>query len=621
MIKFDSPIKKYDYSNEEFKKLEGYLSVEDSRVTLARFLYNNLGITVELLFGIKLFPFQEVILRGWFEHGFIMNVWGRGVSKSFLAAIFCALYPVFFPNTKIVIASNSFRSTRRIINQIETFINAKGADLLKQCYSANPKGKIEFSRRADEMLMKINGGFIMALPLNEKVRGVRADILIIDEALQVPEPIYVNILMPFLTAKNNIQEQLEIQEYEDMLVKSKVIKDEDRTVLETDKKIIALTSASYDFEFVCRWYKEWVDKVITPEINSKRSYLVSRLSYKAVPEELIDKEIVKEAESGAENTAGFQREYMALFASSSDSYFNIKKLHENTFANGETPCVQLKGNKDSKYIVAADPSFSNAATSDFFAITVYLLNEDEKTITQVHSYAKAGGKLKDHIDYFLYIMLHFNVVFVIADLSGDGDGFNFIQVCNESSAFMERNLKLSFVEGDFNEQEYSEEIKKFRHSYNLQERKICYRQKYASGWIRMANESLQAQINKNKVKFASKLTGHEQQMDKSLKDKYPIIFENDGAQESGILDFIADQDDLIEQTKTQLALIEPKSTSMGVMQFDLPQHLKRDKSVNRARRDLYSCMVMANWGAKCYFDMRFFVDDKPKYEMFTPRLI
>ena len=54
-----------------------------------------------------------------------------------------------------------------------------------------------------------------------------------------------------------------------------------------------------------------------------------------------------------------------------------------------------------------------------------------------------------------------------------------------------------------------------------------------------------------------------------------------------ILDFIEDQDILIYQTKKQCALIEVKSTSKGTQSFELPQHLKRNMSANRARKDNY----------------------------------
>ncbi len=618
MIIFDTHSQNKIYSNDKFKQLDGFLSLEDAKISLAEFLYNNLGFTVELLFNLKIYPFQEIILRSWFDHNFCLNVWGRGSSKSWLCAVFCCLYPIFFPRTRIVLASNAFRSTRRLIQQIERFINAKGADLLRECYYEK-RGKLEFVRRADEMTLDISEGQIIAIPLNEKIRGTRGDILIVDEFLMVPEDIYKSVLMPFLTARNDIQEQLEAQELRDTMIIDKDLSSEDIALAASTKKIIGLTSASYDFEFIYRLYMNWVEKAKKPNIG-KSSYFISRISYQALPETLIDKEIVEEAKSGGENTASFQREFMAIFSSSSDGYFNIRKLHEFTVKDGDLPCVQLKGNPSSKYILAIDPSFSDSKTSDFFAMGVYLLNPDHRSITQVHTYAKTGGdaNLKDHIEYLYYLVSCFNIVMIIGDFGGGN--FNFIKACNESNYFVERNLKLDFFEGNFDEEDYMGQLKIARNSYNLNGKKICYTQHYQrTNWIRQANEHLKTQIEAGKVYFASRLTSHEQMFKKATESELPIIFKDNVDFERGILDYIASQDDLIEQTKRQLALIEVKVTSQGTMQFDLPQHLKQSKSPGRARRDLYSTLVMGCWAAKAYFDMTM-LEDEPAYNTFEPFL-
>ena len=91
------------------------------------------------MFNLKLFGFQELILKNLFESNFSMHVWARGGSKSYLTAIFVLLYPIFYPGTRIVISSNTFRSSRRILETCERLINAKGAELLKQCYPQEVK--------------------------------------------------------------------------------------------------------------------------------------------------------------------------------------------------------------------------------------------------------------------------------------------------------------------------------------------------------------------------------------------------------------------------------------------------------------------------------------------------
>ena len=89
--------------------------------------------------------------------------------------------------------------------------------------------------------------------------------------------------------------------------------------------------------------------------------------------------------------------------------------------------------------------------------------------------------------------------------------------------------------------------------------------------------------------------------------------------EKTILDFIETQDSLIHQTKKQCALIEVKSTAKGTQTFDLPLHLKKSESINRARRDNYTTLMLGNWAIKCYYDMM----NAPAEEAgtFTPRML
>lgn len=621
MITFDRVPKKEIISNEKFKKLKGYLAEEEAKATFGEFLYNNLGFTCQLLLGIEIFPFQEIILRGWFDHHSNCMVASRGSSKSWLAAIFCILYPIFYPNTKIVLASNTFRSTRRILKQIELFLNGKGAILAKQCFMDNPKGKVEFAKRADEMIIEINGGTIVALPLNDKIRGTRADIIICDEFLQIPEDIYKSVLVPFLGAKNNIQENLALEKEENALIEAGIINEESRTSNLSKKKILILSSASFDFAFMYKLYMEWINNIEKPtERTNKWSYFVARLSYLALPPQLVEKDIAEEIKAGGEGTSAFLREWMAQFSSSSDGYFNLKKLQECTIKPGELPCVQLKGNKDSRYLCQIDPSFSDSKSSDFFAMAVYLINSDNRTITLCHSYGRAGTDLKTHIEYLYYLLVSFNIVFLTADLGGNNT--NFIETCNESQIFKSANINLKFVQGDFDAEDYSHQCSLARQSYNLAERRICYRQKFTSSWIALANEHLQTQISVGKIWFASNLEAHEEMFQKTIDSDPPFIIAKQSASDgNALIDYIAEQDDFIEQTKRQVALIEPSVTSTGTLQFQLPRHIRNSKRADRSRRDNYTCLLMAAWSSKVYWDFMYKTEDVPEIEWMTPQFL
>ena len=534
--------------NQELLKMKGYLNTKESKVSLAKFLRYNLGFTTELISGIKLAPYQEVTLKGLFNRNFSMCVWGRGCGKSFIAAVYCYLQCIFEPNTKIIIAGPTFRTARFIFENLEKIVDSKGAELVKQAFGAK-------SKRNDQFKWEINGGTITAIPLSgEKIRGFRANVLLLDEFLLLPEDIVKTVLMPFLVAPQDIAERIKIRETEDELIKAGKMKEEERIVFENKSKMIALSSASYTFENLYKTYKEWIDKIYLKESNPESSYFISQLGYEALPKEMIDLTIIDEAQNGGQSHSSFQREYCAQFTDGSDSYFSAKKMYACTISDGQEPTTLIKGASGKKYILAIDPSFSNSPTSDFFAMAVLELDEENETTTLVHNYAVAGGNLKDHINYLYYLLTYFDFEMICIDNAG----YQFIDGANESKEFRKNKINLKFLDFDSNKEDtdYQLEIKKLKNNINKEDGKICFKQVFTSDFLRRSNESLQSSIDHKKIWFASRMTASESAFQKASNVFVPLKLIN----ENSILDFIEWQDDLVYQVKKQCALVEVKST-------------------------------------------------------------
>ena len=66
-------------------------------------------------------------------------------------------------------------------------------------------------------------------------------------------------------------------------------------------------------------------------------------------------------------------------------------------------------------------------------------------------------------------------------------------------------------------------------------------------------------------------------------------------------------------------MIEVATSPIGKLTFDLPQMLKRDRSVKRARKDNYTCLLLGVEGAKAYFDIMRQAPAEKK-TMFIPRM-
>jgi len=604
--------KDYPDINTELMNLKGILNDKDAKISLAKFLRANLGFTTELISGIKLAPYQEIHLKGLLNRNFSMCVFGRGCGKSFIASVFCFLQCVFEPNTKILIAGPTFRTARFIFNNLEKIVNSKGAELLQQAFGSK-------SKRNDQYEWSINGGSIVAIPLSgEKIRGFRANVLVLDEFLLLSEDIVKTVLMPFLVAPQNMKERMEIREMEDTLIREGAMKEEDRMVFENNSKMIALSSASYTFENLYKTYNEWIEKIYSKE-NTEASYFVSQLSYEALPLEMIDKTIIEEAQNGGSSHSSFLREYCARFIDGSDSYFSAKKMEDCTIPNGQAPHTLMKGTSGKKYILGIDPNMSDSPNADYFAMAVMEIDEETKTGTLVHTYAGLGN-LKNHVNYFYYLMTNFNIVFMILDNAGADI---FLSACNQSELFKSNNLVINTFEfnSDLEGVDYEQEVRKVRNSYNLESKKIAFNQVFTSNFIRKANEHLQASIDYKKIWFASKTCANDNFFETVFGQSIPLeLMKTEEKKDWSTLDFIENQDDFIYQTKKQCTLVEHSSTARGTQSFDLPQHLKRSSSSNKARKDNYSALLLGNWGLKCYYDIM----NAPKEDIsqtFTPIMI
>lgn len=596
----------YPNRNEEFAKLKGELSDREAQISLIQFLRYNIGFTTNLISGVNPAFYQEILLKACMNRNFSMIVGARGCAKSTLAAWLSFLIPIFEPNTNIIICAPTFRGSRHIFSNLEKITKSPEAKLLRQCFTSDP------SKRNDEFNWILNGGIIRSVPLsNDKLRGFRASVLILDEFLMLSENTVKTILQPFLVAPKNIKERIEITERENDLIKQGLMNESQRTVFESNTKMIALTSASYTFEYAYQVYSEWANKIYQNEPVKNAKYFVCNISYEALPEYMVEKSIIEEAKKSEDLHPAFKREYMAQFVDGSDSYFSAKKMHQLTIPDGQNPTVLLRGNPDKKYILSIDPNHSQSTGADHFAMCVLELNEEDETAVIVHNYAVAGVELKEHIKYFYYLLNAFNINMICVD-NADGQ---FIQSANESSLFVENKLKINLIDydGSENPDKWLEMLQNCKNQYNLENKKICFKHIFNQESIRRINEQLQTWINNNRIYFGSKLTQSDS-YDSILSSSIPYPFSEKENKDQFVINLISTQDDMIPLLKKECALIEVRSNPSGGQVFDLPNSLKRNTGANRARKDSYTALMLGVEGAQAFFNI---MKQKPKPKQAT----
>lgn len=610
--------------NVELSKLQGTLDDGVARITLGQFMRRNLGFTVEALSGVQLAPYQIITIKGMLNRNYSLCVFGRGCGKTFTAAIYCILQCLFEPGTNILIAGPTFRTARFIFNHIEKTVDDPNAKLLFQAFNSKP------AHRNDEWRWKINGGSIVAIPLNgEKIRGFRANILVIDEFLLMGEEMVEKVLIPYLVAPQDIKWRQKVRAKEDELIRKGVMTEGERMKFSNNAKMIALSSASYTCEYLYKKYEEYIEQIYSPDMPKGRAtYFISQLAWNAIPDHMIDKNVIEMAQSNQANNPIFLREYCAQFTDGSQSYFSMKKMLECSVPDGQEPTVLLKGKKNKKYILAIDPNFSSSPTADHFAMCVVELDEDRDKMrgTVVHQYARAGKDLKDHIRYFYYLLKNFNIEFICIDHAG----YQFIDAANENELFKKDKIEIKFfnITAEKEGLDYDEELKIARRQFNKEHQCIAFAQYFTSEFIRRGNEHLQGCFDYKKIWFGAPIKGANEDVFNaavaSVSDPdYALLdLKKDGEDESSdTMDaFIDEQERLIKQTRQQCSAIEVKSTIKGTQSFDLPQVMRRTTGADRSRKDSYTALMLAAWALKVYYDLNH-IQVQEAQETFTPMMI
>jgi hypothetical protein len=611
------PRKQELITNDELLNIDGYLEEREAKLLFYQFLRNNITFATDLITGVKLFPFQHMAIKSMLESDYFLAVWSRGLSKSYSCGIYAVLDAILNQGIEIGILSRSFRQSKMIFKKIEDIAAKPDAYLLKQCIT-------HVSKSNDEWVMEIGRSRIRALPLGdgEKLRGFRFHRIIIDEFLLMPERIYNEVIVPFLSVVQNPTQREELYNLETQLIEKGEMKEGDRYQW-PNNKLIALSSASFKFEYLYKLYEQYDNLIFNPKRGEKTKRCVMQLSYDCAPMQLYDQNLINQAKSTMSESQ-FMREFGAQFTDDSSGYFKISKMALCTVPDGEQPSVEVIGSAEDEYIVSVDPSWSETESSDDFAIQVLKLNKEKQMSTLVHSYALSGSSLKDHIKYFLYVLKNFNVVAICMDYNG---GVQFMNSCNESELFKNEKIELKSILTEFERpEEYTQNIISAKMEYNKTDYKYVILRKPTSSWIRNANELLQANFDHRRIYFGSRAIddNFRSQIKKHIGIidlKYQNVADSEKeSEESRMIDFVEHLSDMILLTKTECALIQITTSAQGAQNFDLPPNLKRKTGPDKPRKDSYSALVLGNWACKIYFDIQnTHVEDT--METFTPMFI
>ena len=617
-----------------------------TKITPYEFIYYspefNLGWFVSQVFRDKdgvspliLQPFQQVILNMLWHKKFPMLIMTRGGGKSFLLALYACICAILRPGSQIVIAGSGYRQSKQVFRYVDTLY--KTSPLFQEAIGAGERPKYG----SDAATLKVGLSLITALPIGdgEKIRGTRANILLVDEFASLNEEIFDVVLKPFASVNLNPTHQVIIRAF---VKKLRELNVDERFINLVESaqgfgnQVVVSGTASYRHNHFFRRYniyKGYIESqgdvkklktlleaqhlssygkhrnILEEDLQSAKKtwheYMICQIPHDALPDGFLDSNIIS-SDKAQYSKVRFDMEYRAIFPSDSDGFIKRTWIDRATPKGPESPPVwpELYGDPRENYVMGLDP----ARWNDNFGCVVLKLTPRGKEFVFCSAwdktkYSESAEKIRD-------ICRRFNIVYIAMDTGGGGESVR-EWLCKKQDSVQENELIWTIPD----------QISKYGSMADLSApgKKCLEMVDFSSQWISRAAHDVEAAIEQCNILFPSygndneafnqymkhfskqKLTETEMEMLQidlwgadewdvgDLKGRYNISI-------SPKLGLMQQIEECINETCTIVQFVTPK----GVESFELPKISDQPTGMDMRRRDRWSALMLANYAAKVY---------------------
>lgn len=330
---------------------------------------------------LSLHPFQEILLYLMNQNTFFMYIASRAQGKSFLIAIFCVARCILYPGTKVAIASGSKGQGKLIITQ-------KVADLMRDSVMVSREiAEIKTSANDTEVIFH-NGSRMMAVVSGDGARGVRGNILILDEFFLIKKTVVNKVLRPFLGVSRQ-PPYMKIPKYAN-------------TPLEEDKELY-ISSATYKNNWIWDSFKSFRNSMLRG-----KSYFCCALPYQlSIKHNILSKQRIEQLKSEDDfDPIGFYMEYETMFFGESERAFyklediqNCRKIVKPVYPMNDVEYLESKDKKikstkqkGEKRILSCDIALmgsSRSISNDLSVFTYIRLIPDDNGYKRYVSYMES----------------------------------------------------------------------------------------------------------------------------------------------------------------------------------------------------------------------------------------
>ena len=259
---------------------------------------------VEEVLEIKLRLFQKILLWAMMQYNYFMFIAARGMSKTWLTALFCVVRCILYPGSKIVVCSGTLKQANEVLLKIQDDFMKHSTILcseIEECSIGQNKAIIMFK----------NNSWITTRTSTDNARGARANIIVVDEFRMVDENILNLVIKRFLSNPRQ-PGYLNKKEYKH---------------LEERNKEIYMSSAWFKSSWAWKKFQAYVVNFF----DDTKKYFVCALPYQlSIKEGLLSREQILDEMSEADfNELAFIMEMGALwFGDTGDNLFKFEEFNK-----------------------------------------------------------------------------------------------------------------------------------------------------------------------------------------------------------------------------------------------------------------------------------------------------
>jgi uncharacterized protein YfbU (UPF0304 family) len=585
---------------------------ESPDATVLRLMRNpdNFIFTCKHLLNLELIPLHGAVLKEIWTHSFPMFIASRGFSKSFLLAVFCLLKMALTQKAKIVVVGAGFRQAKVIFEYMEDIW--RNAPILRDIASQNSGPR----RDVDRCTFRFNDSWTVCIPLGngEKIRGLRANVIIADEFNSISPLIYETVIAGFTAVSMNPVLNTKAAAKRKYLMERGVWTEHHESLYaarEGNQAILSGT-AGFDFEHFADYWKKYHTYItskgdlnyiknkleldsIDPAFDYK-DYCIIRIPYELVPEGFMEAKHIARAKASL-HVGTYNNEYGAVFSKDSSGFFKRTLIHSCTATDtkpvitpGGSPVwfdADIRGEPTVEHVIGIDP----ASESDNFTITVLALHQDHRRVV----YAWSTNR-KDFIARQK------------AGLTKEGDYYAFCsrKVRNLQKVFNVTRIGIDKLGGGIAILEAWHDVKKLEPGEQLMWEVIDYEKekdtdtyvgqhiieiiKFADAtWVSEANHGLRKDMEERKLLFPRFDSAS---IEMALEEDKIAIESGD---KSRIYDTLEDCVNEIEEMKRELStIVMTRTTSQNREHWDTPEIQAANGKKGRMKKDRYSALLIAN---------------------------